>query len=377
MSQYKISNDFLEIITGTNNTTSRVYQEAVKDVDDTTPKAMGYLKNFITSIENIASKENVKDERITASKGNITSFSGYDNIKTAMSFLDKNLGKIEIMKDLNTIFNTLNSLQSQYTDGYSKNIRLIVLEYESALYLLVTGLSMAMSNSIDMVQNGTQIKIQKKEKSEGGIIISTIGDLSKQISSPKHKEYLEELIKNKDKMGVDTKIEESVTFLEGTIADTIDLTDAIINNVSKIASTGKRLITNVKNSIFGIVPLIRSVLYMRYKKKADTILALDQQVQFINMNIEQLQNKKNVDPAKKAEIIKKQQAMVEMYNKKAAKLRAELSEGEKAATTSLKNEDPEIKKVDDGDFVLEGGINIDNIFEESVSWVTDDIKKKS
>lgn len=359
-----ISTNFFEIVAGTRNRTARAYVETAKEIDAGTPKAMKQLKNFITSIENLASKENVKDSRISSTKGNMTAFTGYDNIKTAMNFLDKNLGKIDIMKDLHTIYEALKSNQPQYTEGYEKNIRLVVLEYESAMYLLITGLSMSMAENIDVVQNGVQIKIQKKSGRKDGPIISTLHEFANQLSNKSHKEYLEGLITSKDNMPINTNIEESTTFMEGSISDTFELIDNIFSGAVRIARVGKRFILSIKNSIFGILPLIRSILYLRYKKKADTILALDQQVQFINMNIEQLENMKNMDPAKKAEIIKKQKAYVEKYKKKAAKLRAELSDGEREASASIKKEDPEMKKVDDGDFVLEG-VSIEDIFNDS------------
>lgn len=361
MSHYKINTGFVEIISGTNNMTSRAYMEAAKEVENKTPKAMRQLKNFITSIENLASKDVVKDTRISSTRGNITAFAGYDNIKTAMDFLNKNLGKISIMQDLDVVYQALTNNQTQYTEGYEKNVRLIILEYESAVYLLVTGLSMAMADSIGVTQNGAQIKIQKKSGSTDGPIIQTLHDFAKQLGNKSHKEYLDGLLKGKESMGTSTKIEESVSFMESTVADTIDLIDAMTSNIGKIAGAGKRLLMTMKNSIFGIVPLIRSVLYLRYKKKADTILALDQQVNFINMNIEQLQNIKGMDDAKKAEIIKKQKAVAEQYQKKAAKLRAQLSDGEREAATAIKKEDPEIKKVDDGDFVWEG-VSVSEMF---------------
>lgn len=361
MSHYKIDTGFIEIVSGTNNMTSRAYMEAAKEVDNKTPKAMRQLKNFITSIENLAAKDVVKDSRISGTKGNITAFAGYDNIKTAMDFLSKNLGKIPVMQDLDIVYKALTINQTQYTEGYEKNVRLIVLEYESAVYLLVTGLSMAMADSIGVSQNGTQIRIEKKAGSSDGPTIKTLHEFAKQLGNKSHKEYLEGLLKGKENVGVPTKIEESATFMESTIADTIDLIDAVTTNIGKIAGAGKRLVMTMKNTIFGIVPLIRSVLYLRYKKKADTILALDQQVNFINMNIEQLQNIKSMDEAKKAEIIKKQKAVAEQYQKKAAKLRAQLTDGEREATEAIKKEDPEIKKVDDGDFVWEG-VSVSKMF---------------
>ena len=63
-----------------------------------------------------------------------------------------------------------------------------------------------------------------------------------------------------------------------------------------------------------------------------------------------------MDPAKKAAIIKKQQAVCEQYMKKAEKLRAELCEAEKAASTAINKSNPDMKKTNnnaDDDFVLE------------------------
>lgn len=361
MSDYNICTDFLEIVAGTNNTITKEYREAAKNIDETNSKAMGYIKNFITSIEELDSKDSVKDQRISSTRGNILSFTGYENIKTAMEFLSKNLGKVDVIKDLDEIYQSLKKYQPQYTEGYDKNVRLIVLEYESALYILITGLSMVMAEQIDIVQNGVQIKVQKKSVKNDGPIMKTVKELAKQLRDKNHKEYLDELLKGRERVPVDTEIKESGTFMEASISGTFELINTIINNVGRIASVGKRLILAVKNSIFGIVPLIRTVLYLRYKRKADTILSLDQQVHFINMNIDQLQNMTRMDPKKKEEIIQKQKAVAEMYRKKAAKLRAELTECEREASTAIKKEDPEIKKVDD-DFILEDGKRISDIF---------------
>lgn len=372
MNKYDICTNYAEIIAGTSNTVSSAYLEATKSIEENGTKGMAYLKNFITSIENIAGKENVKDERISKSKGNIKDFQGYKNIKSAMEFLKKTLTGVTIIGDLVSIYNALEDCQPEYTDAYNKNIRLGILEYESAVYLLVTGLSMTMATKIDVVQNGYQIKIQKKSGSTFGVIEKTIHDLAKQLSSKNHKGYLEDLIASKDHVGVNTEIKES-TFMESSISDTLELIDTVWSNAKQIGSFVKRTFSAIKNSLFGIIPLIRSILYLRYKKKADTIIALEEQIEFIERNIEQLNNIKGMDEAKKKEIIQKQKAVVEAYRKKAEKLRAELTEGEKDASIAIKKEDPEMKKVDDGDFILEG-IEFSNIFIESKSSKSDDYK---
>lgn len=355
MNEYSICTNFVEIVAGTNNTITREYREAAKSIESDSTKGLGYLKNFITSIENIANKENVKDERITKSRGNIRNFVGYDNIRTAIQFLNKNLTGIPVIKDLCTIFNCLEANQSQYTDGYEKNVRLIILEYESAVYILVTGLSMVMANNMDVVQNGTQISIQKKSGSTYGIIPKTIKDMAKQMSNKNHKEYLEELVKGIDMVDIqtDTEVKKESTIMESSITDTFDLIHAIFTNTIRIGKYGKRAITTIRQSVFGIVPLIRSIMYLRYKRKADTVVALEQQVGFIQRNIEQLKNMQGMDPKKKETIIKKQIMMCNRYQKKAEKLRAQLTEGEKDAAVAIQKEDPQMKNTDD-DFILEG-----------------------
>ena len=352
MNEYVISNDFLEIVTGTTNTLNPLYMEASKDVGASTPKALGYIKNFITSIENLANKSKVKDDRITKSKGNIKNFSSYDDIKVSIDFLKKNLGSMTIVKNIADIFKCLETYQPQYTEGYSKNIRLVVLEYENALDLLVTGLSMAIAENIDVVQNGTTIKIQKTKSSSNGVIHKTIADMAKQLTAKQHQQYLDEVIKSKEYAKVDTDIKESVVFTEGVVADTIELIDVMLTSVGKIGHYTVNIVRAIKNSLFGIVPIIRSCLYIRYKKKADTVIALEQQCEFIKQNIEMLQNRTNIDPKEKETIIKKQQATVEAYKKKAAKLRAELMETEKQASVAIEKENTGIKNTDD-DFILE------------------------
>ncbi|MCM1233257.1 MAG: hypothetical protein NC489_24330 [Ruminococcus flavefaciens] len=356
MNEYDINLNYISIMAGTSNTMTQAYREAVENNEKSNVQAMGQLKNFISSIESLASKENVKDERISSTKGNIKQFKGYENIKTALSFLDKNLKGTDLLNELHQIFQALENCETQFVAGYERNVRIIVLEYESAVYMLVTGLSMLMSTKVDVVQNGTSIKIQKKSGINMGVYEKTIRELAKQMSSKTHKEYLEELLKSKDALKINpdrVKVQnESTTFTESAVSDTIDLISSIFTNVTKLGSFAKRTVTMIRNSFFGIIPLIRSCLYLRYKKKADTILALEQQIQFINQNIEQLQNMKTMDPEKKAEVIQKQKAIVEQYRKKAEKLRAELCETEKEAAVEIKKEEPKLKDVDD-DFVLE------------------------
>ena len=356
MENVDICTNFLHIIAGTSNTIASAYVEASSNMNNN-DKVLKYLNNFITSIENVASKNGAVDKRISATKGSMKDFVGYDNIETSLKFLSthKTPTGNAIVNDLKQIHTYLDKYESYYTEGYRKNIRLIMLEYESAMYLLVTGLAMSLSYNFDVTESNGQIKMTPKPKAYFGVTGKKIHEMAEELGKKIHEEYLDEIIKVANS---NTPISEGVddsVYLElslDTVTGTLSLIGAVWNNLKKVASVGLRGISSIKKSIFGIIPLIRSVIYLSYKRKADTIMALDQSVAFIEQNIERLNSRTNIDPAKKEQIIKKQKAQVEAYKKKAEKLRAELEEGEKDAVTAAKKEEPQLGNTDD-DFVLE------------------------
>ena len=358
--EYSICTNYLEIVAGTSNTLDPVYREAAENIAQDNQSSLGYMKNFITNIETIAAHSSVKDERISKSRGNIENFSGYQAICTVIDFLRKNLKNDSLIDDCIGIYNALEGNKSLYIDGYDKQIRLIILEYENALYLLVTALSMLLATGIDPVLNGTAIVIRpssSKNKKTFGVIPKTVKEMNKQINNANHKKYLEEIIKTSESQDSNTgRVMHEAFGLDDAI-QTVTLVDAIWKNAKTAGQAVGRIFKGIKNTVFGIVPLIRSIIYLRYKKKADTIKALEEQADFISKNIEQVRNTKSMDPAKKAEIIKQQTAICEGFKKKAEKLRAELCETEKAAATEIKKSDATIGKADakanNDDFVLE------------------------
>lgn len=346
---FKITNDYLELIAGTDNRFNKEYKEAADNVAKNNDKGMTYMKNFLISIEKVSDK--IDDKRISDSKGNVRNFKGYDDIKFSINFLSKNLKDIKNLKECIKVFDALEDWSTLYASGYSKNIRLIMHEYDTALYMLVTALSATFANNVSFTSNGTSIKIEKTNGSSNTVIDKTLSDLAKQLSDRNHKTYLEELIDNADK-----NITESV-FTEGVLDTAMGTINSFSNLLSTVGEIGKKGFTLVKvlvKSFFGIIPITRSIMYLWYKRKADTIVALEEQVVFIKQNIEFLEKNKTIDKAQKEIIIKKQKAAIEARLKKAAKLRAQLTETERDATNAMNKENPDLKKpAKDDDMVLE------------------------
>ena len=379
MNPYSICTDIYTIVAGTNNTLSPVFKEAANNIENATPKGFGYIKNFIISIEELSNTDEVKDSRISESKGNIKAFKSYKNIELAISFLNKYLKNIPTVKECTMVLDGLEKYQPLYTEAYEKNTRLVVLEYENAVYLLVTTLSMLLANNMDVVSNGSEIRVQKKSATTFGVIPETLTKLAKELSDRNHKEYLETMIKKSAEVGkehTNSELKESV-YMETVIGDTLELIHSIYVGTKKIGTFAKNTFKAVKKSLFGIIPLIRSIIFLRYKKKADTIVSLEEQIEFIQENIEHLENRKNIDPEKKIDIIKKQKAVVEAYKKKAEKLRAELCEQEKEASVEIKKDNEEIKEVDDDDdYVLEHVIFSEASKLKKRNRITPSMKKK-
>ena len=360
MDRNDICTDFYQIISGSSNITSRAYTEATKAADSST-NAIGYLKNFIASIENIAAKDNAIDKRICDSKGNIRNFVGYDNIEKSLKFLTANKTPAgnAIVADLRKLNDSVEKYKTYYVSGYSDNNRLLMHEYECIVYLLVTGLSMAISFSFDVTDAMGTTKVTPKAKAYFGVTGKKIHEMAESLTSKHHVEYLEQLDKAsaESRKSMNEHVDYDDVYTEGVldaVSTTVSLISSIWSTTKGVARFGVHAVKTIKNTMFGIVPLIRGVIYLSYKRKADTILSLDQNVIFLERNIEILNNK-NMDQREKEKIIKKQRAKIDEYKKRAEQLRVKLEEGEKEAANAIKAEDTKMKTPadDDDDFVLE------------------------
>ena len=184
----------------------------------------------------------------------------------------------------------------------------------------------------------------------------TLKEFSSKLTNRDHRTYLETMLKAVDYKEPESPKTEAVDTVMAGITDTIGLIKTVFKRGGQLVKSGIGAFNTVRNTIFGIVPLIRSAVYIKWKHKADKVLALDQQCEFIKQNIEILQKNQSISPEEKEKIIKKQQAVCAKYAKKAEKLRAQFAEEEKEAAIAIAKEDPKMKEVGDGELVLEAAI---------------------
>ena len=361
MSQlYDFCDDYMTILAGTSNRLARAYVEAAEHVEKDDDASVKYLKKFIGSIEKLSKSPKVNDARITKSKGFLREFEEHENIDYMLKFLQQYV-KEPIVGDLKKIYDALTSYGTEYRSGYDKNVRLVELEYESAVYMLVTGLVYTMSNCVEFAQQDTGFKIVKKAIDKRDTIAKMTSKMAKQLSEKDHKLYLSKLVEaatvaRRDSGKPVAESYEGEYTIESVVGDALDLFDAITNNIGRIMGAGKTMIRTMKRTMFGILPMIRGVIYLHYKKKADHIANLEQQCAFLKMNIDQLNRRTDLSKEEKERLIKRQSAYVKAYEKKAAKIRAELNEQSRDAAASLEKDREVIQnapKSNDDDMVLE------------------------
>lgn len=361
---YDFITEATEIISGTNNRTHPLYVEATKVASGKDKKSLYYMKNFLISVENGLKKS---DNRfITDSAGNINELFGVTHIKNGLDILKE--AKVSTYKYLANIFDILQKYKNIYAEGYNRTIYLIVAEYNAAVSLLEMGITYSLT-SIGMDKDIKGIKLIAKDrvpKKMEKLIIN----LSNELSKTSHKIYLDKLLKI-DVPPRSTKVEkeeknnvktEAVSLLAAggayiIIRDSISVLSKIFTQGGAILGAGVEMFNTFVKSLFGIIPLVRAVIYLKYNRRVDKILKLEDSIEFLRKSIEELKFDNTVSPEKKTELIKKREAYIEMWTKKAAKMRAEFGVIEDKAAESLAKDDETIRqnsdKADD-EFVLEG-----------------------
>ena len=139
------------------------YYQGSHLITEGTEKTMQSLELFLINIDIISKKEEVKDERISDSKGDINKFKSQKEIDEAIHFIIANkLQSVKGFKDIINLYELLKKNKEYYMKAYDRNIAIIKLEYENIVYLIVTGLTSILSSEIEIKGFGERLKVIKK-----------------------------------------------------------------------------------------------------------------------------------------------------------------------------------------------------------------------
>lgn len=410
-----LTHDFNEICAGTSNHLDPVFIEASKENLTNNNKMLDRLGRMMASYEKFygAKKGSIKSqvdkdmEAIIKSKGDIDkiwggkfkklldgSFNAISSLAPGGAFINIIKNKINY-KELEYVHKTLEETKgvveyirkykSYYEKSYDKKITLINQEYECSCVIVALGMlyGVVQANSIiasekslkdmeniltDVGANMTHDKNVKYDKNkarkQSKVIGGIIRDLLKELKSSTHVKYLEVMIKAKDNKPIKESYEIDSMLAESSVTEIAMAINTIRESLWGIFKYGTDIVNTVIRTITGIVPLIRSIIFLNYKKKVDAINNLEEQIEYLEMNINQLKNVKTgnkKEVAHRTEIIKKQSAIIEQMKKKAYKMKEEfglledeVEEDINRSNAELKNDSiSPISSSSDDDFVLD------------------------
>lgn len=340
-----ITSDIMEILSGVTNTTSPLYTEAVKNVNGSTEKKLAILKRFMTSIN---SRGMIDNKEILASKGDIKKYSKYGDIVSGLDKLKSFMGSNKEYKSLQTILTELEKHRDDYVRGYEKKIPLLTLVYESSAFMLIDGVNYLIANCIEVVEHNEKVEMKFKGAAPKGIMTKTINDLAAQLSSKSFNNFIEVAI---DTVNKDIVTTEATVFEEASggsvVTDVVALVERILSFVGKHGLAVVRGGYEIIKAVFNIVPIVRNIIFIYYKHKVDKIERYEILIQFIQMNIDQLNNKKDMDPKEKEKIIKKQKATIQRYTNLANNLRARFTDVEQQVENDVDADNASIRNAED------------------------------
>lgn len=351
---YDITTDATELIARTSNRVTPAFTEAAAVTEGKDPqRSLAYLKSFAESIDR-GVKAHGRDSVLVASAGNIQRVKNYETLVKSLEQLKNFLGvNNSELANLQTIHDQLVTFQPMYSDGYRLGIPLVTYEYEAASSTLIRGVSVLIVTQVDpQVTPVGALRFSKVKKQSGGAFTKLARDMARELKSKGHGDYLKGLLEletdpelkvQPESIPVTEAAQDIASSAFGLTKTLIDIIRYGWNGIQSLGRMGKTII----RSMFGIIPLIRSVIYLHYKRKADTIANLELQAHYVELNIEQLETMKTMDPKEKEKIIRRQRAYVDAYRKKAEKLRVELMDCERSGTAELKADDGNIKPSDD------------------------------
>lgn len=293
----------------------------------------------------------------------------------------KDLEKVKkMMGYITTIEQMMMKYKSHYERGYETKSILVMQEYEaSALMLLIGAVNTVLNVNVFCLmlqqwmsgkeatfhpgdyEKGKPEATQEKERK---FIEKILKDLATELGKSSHESYLKSMNEvkkeipvtaNKEKpalakiVGVKDAakadpevVQESACYLEASeIQSVISLVAGIRDSIVTIIEKGWLTVKLVISSVFGIVPLIRSIIFLNYKKKISAIIALEENTECLKANIEALKANTKMNSLKKQQIINAQEKKLASYKKRILKMKAEFDimeeDAQKAVMESNKN----------------------------------------
>jgi len=266
-------------------------------------------------------KAYVNFDTIPESKGDITKYIGYKPMVEALSLL-KNIASTSSVKisEIDTIEKAINNIianRDSFERGFKLNKDFIIMQYNVLVCACVEATQITISSYLDYVRKVDKIEFVIINKS------SNAGDIA---------------IKNLERFNNICKNGDYSKIMNAIIKD---------NKNNFTGATAAYIVGGTVLGLIGAVQILRELVYLFYSYRSSISERMMVQAHLLELNKLNLEaNGHNIPAAKKKEIIRKQEKIINNLKAKSDKIKVEASFAEKEATKSLKK-DSAAWKLDD------------------------------
>lgn len=256
----------------------------------------------ITKLYNsLLNKSLSKFESIDASKGDITKFEGYKTMNEVIDSMEKVIktSKAMLPRELEIVKQSISNVErltKDFVASYKLEKEFGIIAYRHIVADILAGLSLVLSSTIEFVKNPTmgEVVIVTKMKETGYLPILQLESFNRLVSTGDFYKVMKVI--NKSNM---------VQKEEAVLASAIAVPFIIIG------------------SFIAVISLLREIVFYFYFGRMKLSQYLEQQAAFVDYNIIAVEASKEINPAKKKDILKKQKAASDKLMKLSDKIKVD------------------------------------------------------
>lgn len=264
----------------------------------------------------VVDRNHIDFGNIPASKGKVSMYSGYSSMIGVLNSIKEypeatTAGVVmDAVKTVETALEMLNKHSNTYALGFTKKNDYIIMEYNTIVATCVEATTSILYECVDYMKLPDRtlgdIQFKNTKVRPNLFYIEQLKRYNKAASNPNYGKYLNYMIEGgKDNFNGYTAIG--------------------IGAISLIASIS--------------IPVIRELVYQFYNLKSKLSDSCELQATFLEMNKLRLEADTELNPAKKAKIIEKQERARERFSKLSDRLRVGGVQARKQASSEIKKTD--------------------------------------
>lgn len=251
-------------------------------------------------------KQYINFDTIPDSKGDITKYTGYQNMIEVVGLLKDLSAKGTKILCLDTVDKAIANLR-QYKDsfikGFALNNDLLMLQYNTLVYACVESISLILASYVDYIKRVDRVELVlvKGKDIRGNLTLRTLQEFNNSVKDGSFAKFCRGALNPKENL----------------------LGGGAIVAIAVLA---------------GFVPALREIVYYFYYSKMRCSEYLGHQSMLLELNKSNLAGNSNYDAKTKKQILKKQQEYANTLSQLSDKLKVDSSLSEKKANDEIKKE---------------------------------------